>query len=173
MKNLSRFNKFKQKIGILLFNKRKALKYIFFDKLYSILILNKKKTPKYINDYDLEGFVKIFPDIKNDINQLISKIKIEDNFKKIPPYYFKIDNEIKKILSRIIKQIEDEYLVSFKEYFNSDILPAYLCLRRNTHYKKSNLESELFNDNFHNDAYLLTHFKVFINLSDISEENGQ
>ncbi len=134
--------------------------------------MNKKKIPEFINDYDLEGFVKIFPNIKSNINLLLSKLEIDDISKKTPPYYFKIDDEIKKILNKIINQIEDEYLVSFKEYFNSDILPAYMCLRRNTHYKKLDLESELFNDNFHNDAYLFTHFKVFINLSDVSEKDG-
>ena len=36
------FNKIKRTIAIKIFKKRKALKYILFDKLYSTFILNKK-----------------------------------------------------------------------------------------------------------------------------------
>ena len=172
MRNLNSLNRLKRKIGITLFNKRKALKYIFFDKIYSILILNKKKLPKFVNEYDTDGFVKIFPNFKEEINDLINNLSIEKNQKETPPFFFKIDNEIKNKLYKILEKINKEYLVYFKEYFNSDILPAYICLRRNANYKKANLENELFNNNFHNDAYLFTHFKVFVNLNDISEKNG-
>lgn len=172
MKNLNSFNKIKQKIGILLFNKRKALKYIFFDKIYSAFILNKKNLPKFLDDYNTDGFVKIFPNFKEKLNELINSLIIEDNQKTEPPYYFKINDEIKNKLNDILDIINKEYLISFKKYFNSDILPAYVCLRRNTKYKKTDLKNELFNDNFHNDAYLFTHFKVFINLSNISDQEG-
>ena len=46
MKKLGYLNKIKNKISIMLFDRRKALKYIFFDKLYSKFILNKNKLPK-------------------------------------------------------------------------------------------------------------------------------
>lgn len=162
----------KKKIGILLFNQRKPLKYILFDKIYSIFILNKTKLPKFLCEYNINGFVKIMPNFKDDLNDLINNLSIEENQKEYPPFYFKIDNEIKKKLSKVLEIINKDYITFFKEYFNSEIFPAYINLRRNINYEKINLKKELFSDNYHNDAYLFTHFKLFINLNDISEKNG-
>ena len=150
----------------MLFDRRKALKYIFFDKLYSKFILNKNKLPKFLENFDQDGFVKVTPDYRKEIDDLIESLKIDENSKTTPPFFFKIDNEIKIKVFSILEKINKQYIVNLKKYFNSDILPAYICLRRNTHYEKENLNQELFNDNFHNDAYLLTHFKMFINLND-------
>ena len=172
MKKLSYLNKLKRKISISLFERRKALKYIFFDKAYSKLILNKNKLPEFIEKFDKDGFVKILPNFKNEINDLINNLEIENDKKNIPPYLFKIDDIVKNKVFDILEQINKQYISYLKKYFNSDILPAYICLRRNAYYKKENLDQELFNDNFHNDAYLFTHFKLFINLNDISDENG-
>jgi len=65
-----------------------------------------------------------------------------------------------------------ETLNTLEVYFNSKIMTAMINIRRNSHYKKNNFSHELYSDNFHNDAYALTHFKMFINLMDIREENG-
>lgn len=172
MKKLGYLNKIKNKISIMLFDRRKALKYIFFDKLYSKFILNKNKLPKFLENFDQDGFVKVTPDYRKEIDDLIESLKIDENSKTTPPFFFKIDNEIKIKVFSILEKINKQYIVNLKKYFNSDILPAYICLRRNTHYEKENLNQELFNDNFHNDAYLLTHFKMFINLNDVKEQNG-
>ena len=174
----------KRTIAIKAFKKRKALKYILFDKLYSIFILNRKNIPEFVNNYDKEGFVKISPKIDKELKNLKSNLVISNDKNKIklmhgeeklnnkPPFYFDINDNVKNSIDEILKKLEKSYIFDLKKYFRSEILPAFICLRRNEFYKKQDLDHELFNDNFHNDAYLFTQFKIFINLNDIGEKNG-
>ena len=166
-------NKAKKFLSIKIFKKRKALKYILFDKIYSAIVLNKKKIYEndFINDYHQKGYVNIDLNLNKEINEL-NKLLVLDKKINSPPFHFVIDNKVKTKITEIMKKIENNKLRYFKNYFNSNIFPAYICLRRNTHYTKKKLEQELFNDNFHNDGYLFTHFKIFINLSDINKEDG-
>ena len=165
------FLNLKRKIGIKIFNRRKALKYILFDKIYSLLILNKDKSPEFINKFHNDGFAKININLRNEVDNLNSVLQLDET-KKEPPFYFLINDEVKLKIDNILEKVGDEMISYLKDYFNSEILPAYICLRRNTFYKKKNLDNELFNNNFHNDAYLFTHFKVFINLNKITEKSG-
>ncbi|MBD1139689.1 hypothetical protein IDH15_00235 [Pelagibacterales bacterium SAG-MED38] len=174
----------KKKISLKLFGRRKPLKYILFDKLYSILILQKKNISQFVNDFDKNGFVRINPDISLDIEDLKKKLIIQNNYgdnkntngeKELsnkPPYYFEINDNVRQSVDSILDKLNRKYISFFKEYFNSEILPAYVCIRRNVYYEKKNLDEELFNDNFHNDGYLFTHFKLFLNLQDTYEKNG-
>ena len=163
--------KLKRKIGIKLFNRRKALKYILFDKIYSLFILNKKNLPLFLKKFDSEGFVKTDSNLKHEIAEL-NKILELDKIKEDPPFYFLINDNVKKNVNNILDKLESNIINQLRNYFNSDILPAYICLRRNIFYEKNNLNNELYNNNFHNDAYLFTHFKVFINLNDVSNKSG-
>lgn len=178
------FNKIKRTIAIKIFKKRKALKYILFDKLYSTFILNKKNSPQFVTDYDKDGFVKISPEIDEELKILKSKLVISRNKDQIksmhgeeklndkPPFYFEINESVRNSIDEILNKLEKDYIQDLKKYFCSEILPAFICLRRNEFYKKQDLDHELFNDNFHNDAYLFTQFKIFINLNDIGIKNG-
>jgi len=161
----------KRKIGIKLFNRRKALKYILFDKIYSLFILNKKKLPLFLKRFDTDGFAQIDPNVKQEITDL-NKILELDKIKEDPPFHFLINDDVKKNINNILSKIEFNIISYLKNYFNSDILPAYICLRRNTFYEKNSLGDELYNNNFHNDAYLFTHFKIFVNLNDVSKKSG-
>lgn len=173
MMNLSsNLARLKKKIALNYFGLRKPLKYILFDKIYSLLILNKNNLPDYLKNYEKNGFVKINSSFKDKILDLIKNLEIQDDKNNYPPFYFKINNDIKNKISEILNLIDEKHLIYFKKYFNSEILPAYINLKRNTYYPKNNLKIELFNDNYHNDAYLFTHFKLFINLQDIFEHNG-
>tara|TARA_B100000989_G_C19472830_1_gene441511 strand:- start:226 stop:1101 length:876 start_codon:yes stop_codon:yes gene_type:complete len=172
MKNLNTINKIKSFVGVKFFQKRKPIKFIIFDVLYSIFFVNKKKLPDFINEFDKKGFVKIFPYFGNEIMKLTSNLVLAKPKSEKPPYNFEVNYEIKSITSNILKILDNDYLVHLKKYYNAEILPTYICLRRNTYYKKEDLKDEIYSDNFHNDAYLRTHFKIFLNLKDISEKHG-
>ena len=139
MKKLSNLDEFKKFISISLFGRRKALKYIFFDKIYSKLILNKKKLPDFLKKFDEDGYAKIVPNFKEELDDLVNNLEIENKNKTNPPYFFKVDQNIKDKITNIQKKIDKQYLTYLKKYFNSDILPAYICLRKNTYYKKDYL----------------------------------
>ena len=165
------FHNLKKKISINIFNRRKALKYIFFDKIFSLIILNNSKFPKFLEEFNIRGFAK--PDIKltEEVENLSNVLEI-DKTKNGPPFYFFINNNVKSKINSILDKLDKKLIYHLRHYFNSEILPAYICLRRNSFYKKENLNHELYNNNFHNDGYLFTHFKVFINLTNITKECG-
>ena len=135
------FNKVKKFLSIKIFKKRKAIKYIIFDKIYSAIVLNKKKIYEndFINDYHQKGYAKIDLNLKKEVNEL-NKLLILDKNINSPPFHFVIDQKVKTKITEIIKKIENNKLEYFKSYFNSSIFPAYICLRRNTYYEKKKLE---------------------------------
>jgi hypothetical protein len=77
---------------------------------------------------------------------------------------------LKKVLIRKF----DKTFKDLEKYFNSNIVIANVNLFRNHHV--SNIvegESEqVYSNYYHNDGYVLTYFKIFINLMDVSEKDG-
>ena len=117
----------KKTIAIKAFKKRKALKYILFDKLYSIFILNRKNIPEFVNNYDKEGFVKISPKIDKELKNLKSNLVISNDKNKIklmhgeeklnnkPPFYFDINDNVKNSIDEILKKLEKSYIFDLKK----------------------------------------------------------
>ena len=95
MNKLNIINQIKFFIGVKLFKKRKPIKFIIFDILFSFLILNKKQLPKFAAEYDSKGFVKIYPNIENEIKKLKTRLVLENPNLDKPPFNFKIDDDIK------------------------------------------------------------------------------
>ena len=166
----------RKNIAIKIFKRRKSLGMIIFDKLYNIFILNKKNNPNFISEFDRNGYAKVNVNVKNELDIIISKLNNTnlnnqdgDKEKKIE---FSIDENIKNSVDKILSSSLKNTIISFEKYFNAEISPAYITIKRHHHYERDNISNELFNNNFHNDAYALTHFKAFINLKDVSVEDG-
>ena len=167
----------RKNISIKIFNRRKSLGMIFFDKLYDAFILNKINAPNFIKEFDDKGYAKVDIDAKNEIDIIINNLnnsnfndkhKINDKYK----IEFLIDENIKNLLNKILNNSLKNTMSYFEKYFNAKISPAYIMLKRHYHYERENISDEIFNNNFHNDAYALTHFKAFINLKDVSKNDG-
>jgi hypothetical protein len=165
------FNKISVKLSLKLFQIRKPLQLVIFDKLFSKFILNLNNLNDSIAKFHENGFVKINLNIKNEIKSIVKNLKINDE-EKNPLLYFHITDEVKNKMNIIINEKLKKTINSLEVYFNSKIMTARINIRRNSYYKKKDSSHELYSDNFHNDAYALTHFKMFVNLMDIQEENG-
>ena len=64
-----------------------------------------------------------------------------------------------------------QVIINLQKYHCSPVILTHARIQRNFGYKKNLLE-EQFSDNFHNDRWLSTYIKIFINLEDIEEDNG-
>ena len=159
-----------RKITITIFNKRKPLNLILFDILFNFFFAKSKNRQDFIKNFKNDGFVKLDVDIKDEIKQINQNLKLK-NIEENPPYEFSPNNEIREAVDKIINVKLKNKLEEIEKYYNSKILPAYICLRRNVYYEKIN-NIDLFSDNFHNDAYTCTHLKIFINLMDTKVEHG-
>tara|TARA_B100000965_G_C19587624_1_gene756505 strand:+ start:176 stop:1057 length:882 start_codon:yes stop_codon:yes gene_type:complete len=161
-------------ISIKLFKIRLPLSYSFYNFLYKKLILKIKNNNDYILKFEEHGFSKLnldFEDLIEKYNIKHSKVK-EKDFNNHRTYFFlekkhekSFQNDLLKKINPIIKDLENYYnvpvyLLNFKafriEHFN--------------HIAHKNLE--LYANKFHNDGYVMNFFKIFINLENISDNDG-
>ena len=103
----------------------------------------------------------------------MSNIKILKQDKK-GRQEFQIDDYKKSKIYNVLKKRLNNDLINFEKYFNLPINFANLKLFRieNDDDKIVSLDNERYSRNFHNDAYLMTYFKIFINLQNINYQDG-
>ncbi len=166
-------NKLSKKISLKLFNRRKPLEMVLFDKLFSKFILNTKNTKNFIEEFHDKGYAKLELDVKREVD-IISKNFSTSDFISGNKYHKLIEpnnNTIEAIKNILNNKLNDtKYLL--EKYYNSKIFPAYVSIARNLHFKKNKISDEFFANCFHQDGYVLTHFKIFFNLMDITENDG-
>lgn len=165
-------NNLSKKISLKLFNIRKPLEMVVFDNLFKMFILNNKSTETFISDFNKNGFAKLNVDIKDEVNIICENLtepKFKNNDKTCN---FDLNDKVIDALNNILDNKLSNTKKSLENYFSSKIFPAYVNISRNLHYEKNEISHELYSNNFHNDSYVLTHFKIFFNLMDVSEKNG-
>ena len=164
-------NSISVKLSLKLFKLRKPLELVLFDKLFYKFVTNLKNASNTVLEFHKNGFAKINPNISEEVDIINNNLEM-DTDQKEPPYKFKINEKVDDAVKKIINVKIKKEIQELETYFNSKIFPAMIHLRRNTYYKKIDASQEHYSDNFHNDAYVLTHFKIFFNLMDVKEGNG-
>lgn len=164
-----------KKISMKFFKQRKSLSYIFFDNIFKKIILNNEIIDNEINNFNKFGFTKLDLNFKAIINEFKHKFFILDNEKntskkKVLLTLNEVDKnklyfEIKKKINPLIKKLE--------VYFNCNVILSQIITSRNyNHSDKNNLNISHYANHFHQDNYLITYNKIFINLMDITENDG-
>ena len=164
-----------KKFSVKFFNQRLPFIYILFNYFYRKFIVNSNVEDKEILQFHKSGFVKIDISFKNEIDEYKDKFFINDQYikdgiKKVPLELNENDkiNLISKIKEKLLP-----FLVKLENYFNCEISIPDVTIWRNYNHKDSlNLDKEHFSNHFHQDSYLMTYSKIFINLMDINEEDG-
>ena len=157
------------------FNQRLPFIYILFNFFYRTLIVNLKKKDNEISKFHKSGFTKIDISLKDEINEFKDKFflnKQEDqNKKKIS---LELDDNHRKILISKIKKKLSPFIKRLENYYNCDCRISDILMWRNYNFDNKNTfeEKEHFAENFHQDSYLMTYSKIFINLMDVTEDDG-
>lgn len=177
---LSRLNK---NLGVTLFNNPNSLNYNIFNLFFKKNIANFNADQ--IKQYHELGFLKPNLDsyelakyLSDEINKKEAK-KIE----KLSNEYstsFEINDEMKKKIKFHLENNFKKIIQNFKDYYQSDIAVANVHLKRNFGLKEASYydkqkrtkQFEFYNNYFHCDYYTMNYFKLFINLQDISPEDG-
>jgi len=160
---------------------------IFFNNLnlFSYNIANyllkktfSKKKSHYLANFINHGFQKISNIPSNyidDLNKLLSKQeeKISSNFQKIVNedvcFSFEITEEIQEKIFDILNRPLEHFVNELKNYYGMSVVLSNALIRRNYSIDGS---SEKFSNFFHTDGYTCALVKVFINLHDMSVDNG-
>ena len=164
-----------KKFSVKFFNQRLPFIYILFNFLCRKFIVNPNINDKEILQFHKSGFTKIDISLKNEIEEYKDKFFINDqnqkeNLKKVP---LELDKNYKKDLAIKIKKKLSPLLKKLEKYFNCEVFLSDIEIWRNyNHNETLNLNVTHFGDHFHQDSYTMTYSKIFVNLMDISENDG-
>lgn len=165
------FNYVNKNFGRYLFNCPNRLYYNIFNKLHLNFIARKRIEDKNIKEYLEKGFFKTrikSVELCKFISSELQKQKIQpENFR----FVFRITDEMK---NEIKKHINNEFkivLKSLERFYNSKIVVSQIFITRNFHINSSE-KKEFYSNNYHVDASVYNHFKVFLNLMDVDVDQG-
>ena len=169
------FNLNNKNFSVKFFNQRLPFIYIFFNFLYRLLIVNTKVNDNEIEQFHKSGFTKIDISFEDEIIEYKDKffLKNQDLSNKKKSSFFELNDDDKKTLSLKIKKKLSPFINKLENYFNCDVLISSIRSTRNYNHKDAlNLDEEHYSNHFHQDSYLMTYSKIFINLMDINEKDG-
>jgi len=172
---LSKYIKFNsKKFSLVIFNQRLPFIYIFFNTLYKKFIANKNVNDQ-IKKFHQSGFTKLKVNVTEIIDEYKDKFLIEENKKdKDTKRLFLSLNDVdkKNFMVKIKKKLRPS-IEQLENYFNCNVVVTDVKMIRNyNHNDQNNLDVEHYSNHFHQDSYLMTYNKIFINLMDISENDG-
>ena len=165
-------NKISINLSIKFFGARLPLSYVFFNTIFKWFIINKNINNEFIKKYYEDGFVKLDLNLADELDHI--KEKMTPQGKNEKKQNLRLDEITQNHLKKILIKKFDKTFKDLEKYFNSNIVIANVNLFRNHH--ASNIvegESEqVYSNYYHNDGYVLTYFKIFINLMDVGEKDG-
>ena len=164
-----------KEFSVKFFNQRLPFIYILFNFFYRIFIVNLKSGDKEILKFHESGFTKIDISLKDEINEFKDKFFLnrheDKNKKKIS---LELDDNDRKILINKIREKLAPFLKKLENYYNCNCRISDVLMWRNYNFedKDSFKEKEHYAEHFHQDSYLMTYSKIFINLMDVTENDG-
>jgi hypothetical protein len=164
-------------LGKIIFNSFSSLRYCIFNSLiYHANLKKKLRENEIISNFNDKGFCKIKSLNSKDTLELKKIFKKENSkLQKSNDYVFKAKintREEKELIKNMILNNFSDVLNDLKTYYNSNIYLTNVEFKKTFHIDKKDEKEEYFNNFFHIDSYLRTHFKIFVNVSDIEEKNG-
>jgi len=164
-------------LGKIIFNSFSSLRYCIFNSvIYHTNLKKNLRENEIVSNFNDKGFCKIKSLNSKDILELKKIFKNENsNLQELNNYTFKpkIDTrEKKELIKNMILNNFGEILNDLKKYYNTNIYLTNVEFKKTFHINKKDEKEEHFNNFFHIDSYLRTHFKIFVNVSDIDEKNG-
>ena len=151
--------------------KKERIYYNIFNKLHFKFIANKNTNNEQIKKFLDKGFFKTNINSKNFATYISNQIKNQfirpDNFS----FYFNIDDEMKNEIKSHVNNKFGNLLRELEKLYNSRITIAKIAIKRNFSIEK-NINKEFYSNFYHLDSCIYTHFKLFINLSDIEINQG-
>ena len=164
-----------KEFSVRFFNQRLPFIYILFNFFYRTFIVNLKSRDNEILKFHKSGFTKINISLKDEINEFKDKFFLnkqeDENKKKVS---LELNDNDRKILINKIREKLSPFLKKLENYYNCDCRISDVLMWRNYNFedKDSFKEKEHYAEHFHQDSYLMTYSKIFINLMDVTENDG-
>ena len=171
-------------LGLFLFKNPNTFNYILFNKFYSLFILKKKFAIGEILEFHKKGFIKTkyeSQELVKFVNEKIITPQEESIGNGVPRHQFVINKDYREKILQLIKRDYGELISKLEKYYNNKIAISEFQIKRNFPIQENDeyfdkqirdKTKEPYSNYYHVDFYVGTYFKMFINLHDVTEENG-
>ena len=185
------------KLSLILFGNPNRLNYNIFNLFYKIAISKNDIKSEKIYNLKKKGYFKASEaskelvdlineniinknQIDNELTEKLHSNKAKTNSDEKKSISYKIDTSIRqKILNFIQEDFKDDISV-LEKYYNNKIAVAEVQVKRNYpldnkeyyNQKIRSKEFEYYSNYYHVDFYVNTHLKLFVNLQDVTKEDG-
>jgi thiol-disulfide isomerase/thioredoxin len=158
-------------LGLYFFGIPNTLYNNLFNKLHLKFIANKETDNEDIRQFLKKGFFKT----KINSSSLCEYISTEIKKQSVNPlnygHSFEINEQMKIQIKTHINYKYAPILKQLEKFYNSKISVASIHIRRNFSIDES-VNKEVYSNNYHADSFTYNLFKMFINLMDVSIEQG-
>lgn len=145
--------------------------YYIFNKIFDKKIINKNIENKNLQEFNKNGFVKLDINFKPEVDLIKKNIKFINPDGKRQSYIINVNvrDQFKVMLLNKLKPL----IGDLQDYYNSNIVVSNVFAWRTNYADKLEAKNNmLYANHYHNDGYLMTYFKLFINLMDVDETDG-
>ena len=167
------FNKkIDKKLGNIFYKNENLFSYNLFNTLYLKKISKNEKKDEFIDIYKNEGFSESKKISDNKIDAINLELsKQNSNNDGTNRYFYKMTDDIIFNIKNILNDDLKEPIDKLQKFYNSK-----LCVTNAVIFKYFGYDSGIDKRNdyqlYHNDQYIFTYFRLFINLEDIDESKG-
>ena len=145
--------------------------YYIFNKIFNKKIINKKIENKNLQEFNKNGFVKLNINFKPEVDFIKKNIEFVNPDGKRQSY--KINENIREQFKGMLLNKLKPLIGDLQDYYNSNIVVSNVLAWRTNYAEEYEAKNNmLYANHYHNDGYLVTYFKLFINLMDVDENDG-
>jgi len=171
MKVYQLLNKISKFFSLRFFHAGLPISYYIFNRIFNKKIINKNIKNKNLQDFYKNGFVKLDINFKNEVELIKKNIAFVNHDEKRQSY--KINENIRDQFKVMLLNKLKPLISDLQDYYNSNVVISnVLAWRTNYADELEAKKNMIYANHYHNDGYLVTYFKIFINLMDIDENDG-
>ena len=163
MKVYQLLNKISKFFSLRFFHAGLPISYYIFNRIFNKKIINKNIKNKNLQDFYKNGFVKLDINFKNEVELIKKNIAFVNHDEKRQSY--KINENIRDQFKVMLLNKLKPLISDLQDYYNSNVVISnVLAWRTNYADELEAKKNMIYANHYHNDGYLVTYFKIFINL---------
>lgn len=162
-----------KKLGNIFYKNENLFSFNLFNSLYLKKIsVTKNDNNEFIKTYKDEGFAKSLKVDINKINLLNAELsKQNSNNDGSNRFFYKLEKSFQGIIKNILNEDLNNPITNLKNFYNSNIYVTNAVIFKYYGYNTNGGEINNY-QLYHNDQYLFTYFRLFINLEDVDSSKG-
>tara|TARA_B100000242_G_C43047240_1_gene488917 strand:- start:1863 stop:2810 length:948 start_codon:yes stop_codon:yes gene_type:complete len=161
-----------KKLGNIFFGNENLFSFNLFNKIYLKKISKKTRDEEFIKNYIEDGFAKSNKISENKIDLINEELsKQASNNDGSNRFFYSLNDNLKEKIKNILLNDLKSHINKLKNFYNSNIYVTNAVIFKYYGYNFNKNEVNSY-QLYHNDQYLFTYFRLFINLEDVDLSKG-